>query len=662
MQIPLFMPDSNWIAPTELPVIPSGVDLAVDTETKDLGLMHDRGPGWPMKQGYIAGVSAAWLNKSVYIPIQHPDTANFDVEQTMRWIDDAMCRSKTNIFHNSSYDAGWLSTYGVTIDFDKTHDTQFIDVMLDENQLSYSLENCCRRAGIPGKNEEKLREAAAIFGVDPKKEMWKLPAKYVGDYAAQDASSTLNLFLTNIQRIHQENLWDAYRLEMDLVPMFLAMRARGIRVNESRANGVQKDLRSQRDEALDRVKTQLGWRGSLTMDDMMSPTSLERMFDMENVNYPRTPKTNRGSFKADWMKSSEHWLPKAVSMCRELNDLSEKFIGTYIMGSVHLGRLHAEIHQLRDDDGGTRSYRLSYSNPPLQQIPARTYNGQRIRTIFEAEKGQLWYAADYSQQEPRMAVHFASVCSVEGADEAVRYYCEDPAADFHTMVAELTGLTRKQAKIINLGLMYGMGLAKLASSLGVSIDDAKEIIFQYNSRMPFVKKLNEFCETRAQNRGFIKLLDGARCRFDMWELASYTKDPKFMTALPKEKALIAANGRAIRRAHVRKAMNRLIQGSSARQTKLAMRECWKEKIIPLLQMHDELDFPIDDPKVADRVNEIMTNIVPLRIPMKVDGQYGTTWGQASEEMDKGIEPPTFEETMKYGWTMSNKEIISKRVA
>jgi len=659
MQMQLFVPESKWKEPASLPHVPTGVILAVDTETRDIGLASDRGAGWATKEGYIAGISVAWNEQSFYIPIRHPDTANLDTELVVGWLQDAMSRADEVIFHNSSYDVGWLSTYGVSVNFDTTHDTQFMACMIDENQLSYSLNECCNREGVLGKDETALREAASAFGIDPKKDMWQLPAKYVAEYAMQDARATLDLYQKLKLKIVEQSLTEAYRLEMDLVPMFLEMRRRGVRVNESEADKVQKSLREQRDALLEKTRLSLGWRRPLTVDDMNSSIVLSSIFDAEGVSYPRTPKTKKGSFKSDWMSASDHWLPNAVTGIRQLNDLSEKFIGNYILGSTFLGRIHSEIHQLRDDDGGTRSYRLSYSNPPLQQIPSRTENGRLIRTIFEAEKGQLWYAADYSQQEPRMSVHFASACGVVGAEDAVRYYCDDPNADFHQMVAELTGLSRKQAKIINLGLMYGMGLAKLAKSLGVSLEQAEEIINQYNSRMPFVKNLAEFCEARAKNKGFIRLLDGARCRFDFWEPAwgdgSGVRSPPLPLALAEERYV----GRKLKRSHVRKAMNRLIQGSSARQTKMAMRECFKEGHIPLLQMHDELDFGISEPRVADRVCEIMNTVVRLAIPMAVDGQYGWNWGQASQEM-KGVIAPTFEELMKYGRTKNNWEIVNER--
>lgn len=660
----LFVPETSWEPPTELPDIPAGTEIAVDTETRDNGLAEERGPGWTTGDGHVAGFSVAWHSggdtRSVYVPLRHPETANTDIGQAYGWLQEQLSKSKTTVYHNSPYDTGWLKHEGLRVDHSRCEDTQFGAVMLGENELSYSLDSCCRRAGLAGKDERLLREAAESQGLDAKKEMWRLPARFVGPYAEQDAVSTLALRKYQAEKIREQELEAAYRLEMDLVPCMHDMTKRGIRVDEGRCERTQKDLRRQRDEALGELRKQLGIRRDLSMEDMNSPVSLATFFDAEGLDYPKTPKTRKGSFKKEWLESHEHWLPQAITAIRKLDSFAEKFLGTYVLGSMHLGRIHSDIHQLRDDDGGTRSYRLSYSNPPMQQIPARDSMAPLIRAAFLAEKGQLWGAADYSQQEPRMAVHFAALCDVMGAEAAVQYYCDDPSADFHTMVAELTGLKRKQAKIINLGLMYGMGIAKLAKSLGVSLDEAKEIVAQYVSRMPWVKQLESVCANRATSRGFIRLLDGARCRFESWELA-YSKDRMGFAPTSETMARQLAKGQKIKRAGTHKAMNRLIQGSSARQTKMAMLECYREGIVPLIQMHDEIDFPLSSPREADKVAEIMENVVPLRIPMKVDMQFGWNWGQASEEMEKGIAPPTFDELMRAGPGPSNLDIVARRV-
>lgn len=668
-QLLLITPPSDWEVPKRLPSVPSGVVMALDVEGKDEGLANGRGPGWVYKAGYLIGFSVAWREggqkNSVYIPIRHPDTENWPVDEAYRWLQDVIDRAARIVFHNRQFDEGWLTSEGVRLPSDRCDDTQAAAVLLDENWESYTLDDCCRRAGVSGKDERGLREAAAAYGVDPKKDMWRLPARYVGPYAEQDSVATLDLWEIYWSEMVEQGLEEAYRLEMDLVPMALDMRRRGIRVDESAAEQVQARLRKQRDEVLDKLKADLGIRGRLDMEQLNSGLQLSRLFDQAGLRYPRTPKTNVGSFKKEWLEAQDHWLPAAVVQARALTDMAEKFIGTYILDALHVGRVHAEIHLLRDGDSGTRSYRLSYSNPPLQQMPARNPElAPLIRGILLPERDTFWGAADYSQQEPRVAVHLAKICRVAGAQAAVEYYLNDPGADFHQMVSELTGLTRSQAKIINLGLMYGMGLAKLARSLRVTLEVAKEIIDQYNSRMPWVKELTNFCESRAQRRGFIRLLDGARCRFDHWEPASREyNDNGIRLRWDAAQAYEPWRGKRLRRFGTRKAMNRAVQGGSARQTKLAMRDCYREGILPLLQMHDELDFAISDPRIGERVKEIMVNAVRLEVPMKVDLQYGHTWGQASEEpADKKTAPPSWEELVKYGPSVSSKEIIAARAA
>lgn len=666
MQMALFVPESDWRAPTTLPDIPAGASISVDTETRDNGLAKERGVGWTTGDGHVAGFSVSWGEQALYVPLRHPDTENTPVDKAYGWLQEALDKSRDVVFHNSPYDTGWLKHEGLRIDHSKCDDTQFGAVMLGENELSYDLDACCRREGLPGKDERLLREVAAVFGIDPKKDMWKLPAKFVGSYAEQDARATRALREVQRRKLAEDSITEAYRLEMDLVPCMHDMMKRGIRVDESRAEQTQQDLRRKKEEMLSELRRRLAFHRELTVEDMNSPDSLQRLFDAEGLKYPITPKTKKGSFKKAWLESHEHWLPQAVTAIRKMDGFAEKFFGTYILESMHLGRIHSDIHQLRDDDGGTRSYRLSYSNPPMQQIPARDALAPLVRAAFLPENGQLWGAADYSQQEPRMAVHFAALCKIAGAEAAVDYYLNDPGADFHTMVAELTGLKRKQAKIINLGLMYGMGLAKLAASLMLSEEEAQDIIDQYNERMPWVKGLEELCGRRAASIGYIRLLDGARCRFDSWELA-WRKAENAFAPTTEARALELAKGRKIKRAGTHKAMNRLVQGSSARQTKMAMLQCYREGLTPLLQLHDELDFSFSSPSQARRAAEIMENIVPLKIPMKVDMQFGWNWGQAAEELDdrefpKGTELPSWDEMIQYGQRMSNADIVRRRAA
>lgn len=636
----LFMPPSDWVPHRgPLPDLRGSSPVAIDLETRDEGLAHERGPGWTTKWGHIAGVAAARGDMAWYFPLRHPDSENRPVDEVLSWVEDLLRSGTPIVGQNIMYDLGWLRAEGVEAFPETLHDTMVQSVMLDENQLSYSLDSICGRLGIPGKEKRLLEEAAAAHGCPDRKStgswIWRLPAKYVGEYAEADALQTLRASRIQLEQIKIAGLDEAYRLEMDILPTFIRMQERGIRISTDGAEQAQVALRTQLNEQLAEMSRRTNRR--LSPDALNDTRLLEELFTAEQVPFTRTPKTQRGSFKSEWMKNADHWLPKGIYQMRQLDQMAEKFLGIYILEHVDRGRIHSEIHQLRDESNkGTRSYRLSYSNPPLQQMPARDpVLAPIIRAAFLAEEGEEWLSADYSQQEPRMAVHFATLLNLPGAADAEYYYNSQDNADFHNMVVEMTGLSRDQAKIINLALMYGMGIWKLAVSLGVSKEAAEAIMDTYNDRLPWVGGLSDMCKRRAEQTGRIKLIDGALCRFDLWEPSWRGEEESYVPPMPLEGARQQWPKARLKRAYTHKAMNRLAQGSAARQTKMAIRDCAREGLLPIIQMHDELCFSGDRP-MGFQAARIMRDTVKLRIPVKVDLAVGPDWGAASR---KGAEIP-----------------------
>jgi DNA polymerase I-like protein with 3'-5' exonuclease and polymerase domains len=632
----MFEPPTTWEPPRgELPV-PSGMLVAIDIEGRDGGLARDAGPGWVYNDGHICGVSAAWDGWSGYVPMRHPGTECRSPEEVLGWAAELMRRNRP-VFHHAAYDLPWLLHEGVAWPEDH-EDTYAACVMLDENWESYDLDSCCARAGVPGKDEAALRNAAEAFGVSPKSGLWRLPARHVGPYAEQDAVSTLGLWQWVVAQPDWAAIADAYRTEIRLMRAIRDMRARGIRVDVDQAARTQQRLAQMGQESRAEIARMVGRRVSAA--DLRSPESLGDIIQRAGVTCPLTPKTQKPSVRKEWLEKLEHPIGRLIRTARQTVDLSEKFIGTYILGSEHRGRIHAEVHQLRDEDGGTRTFRLSYSQPPLQQMPSRDrVLAPLIRSIMLPEPGEWWCAPDFSQQEPRLAVHFSAMCRLHGSDEAVHYYATDPLADFHTMVARLAGIPRDQAKIINLGLMYGMGIDKLAASLGMSVDDATALMSVYHVRVPWVKGLTETCSRLASDRGWIRLIDGARCHFDLWvPIRDREERPlRLAEARELEEARAAHWGRSPRRlvrAGTHKAMNRLVQGSAARQTKLAMLECHRQGIPILVQMHDELGLSTPTDERGQQVAEIMRSVVRLRVPVKVDVEYGRSWGSAKHSWER----------------------------
>jgi DNA polymerase I-like protein with 3'-5' exonuclease and polymerase domains len=279
---------------------------------------------------------------------------------------------------------------------------------------------------------------------------------------------------------------------------------------------------------------------------------------------------------------------------------------------------------MRNDRGGTVSGRFSYSNPNLQQVPARDPEiGSLIRSLFIPEEGCQWGTFDYSQQEPRLMVHYASQMHLTGAKDAVAEYTEKNA-DFHQIVADMAKIPRKQAKTINLALSYGMGKEKLIKELGLDNAEAEKLFRQYHAKVPFIRALQDQCARVAIERGYIKTFAGRRCRFDRWE-SRYERTPPLPLEEAKEKY-----GNDLKRSYTYKALNRLIQGSAADMTKLAMIDLWEEGIVPHLQVHDEVDISIENTEQANTVTRIMENCVKLAVPLLVDVELGTSWGETKE--------------------------------
>ena len=611
-----FQPDSSWTVPEVLPHFAPDETIAIDLETYDPNLLIN-GPGWATGNGHIVGVGVASKSWSGYLPIRHVGGGNLDEAIVMRWLKNVLSTQRSVIFHNALYDVGWLKREGIDIQ-GQVLDTIIAAPLLDENRFSYSLDSLGSFYCNETKDETLLQDAALTFGVNPKSEMYKLPAKYVGPYGEQDALLTYKLWDKLQQEIKEQDLQKVLEMELKLIPLLIEMRWRGVRVDTNKADEISDKLSKEEQIIQVEIKRKYGNEVNLWAN-----ASLQNIFDKNNLWYPRTEK-GTPSFQRDWLENHEHELPKLIVRARKLNTARTTFIDKMIGDHVFNGRIHAEAHPMRNDRGGTVSGRFSYSNPNLQQVPARDPEiGNLIRSLFIPEDGCEWGAFDYSQQEPRLTVHYANEMNLVGSKEAVQGYTEKNV-DFHQMVADMANIPRKQAKVINLGLSYGMGKEKLIRELGLDDIEAEKLFQQYHEKVPFIKALQDQCTRIANMKGFIKTIGGRRCRFDLWE-------SKFerTTPLNKEDA-INKYGDELKRSFTYKALNRLIQGSAADMTKLAMIELWKEGIVPHLQIHDEVDISIENHAQAQKVAEIMEGCVDIAVPLLVDAELGQSWGEVKE--------------------------------
>ena len=615
IQFPMFTPETEWVMPDDLKDLKGCKEIAIDLETNDPGLTTS-GSGSVVGKGHIAGVAVAVEGWSGYFPIGHENGGNMDKKLVLGWLQEILNQEYTTfIFHNAMYDVCWLRAVGISIK-GKIVDTMIAASLVNENRFKFDLNSLSREYVGIGKDEKILREAAKDHGVDPKAEMWRMPARFVGEYAERDAEVTLKLWQRLNIELHNEELMDVFNLETKLFPCLIDMRFKGVRVNLEHAENLKKKLIIRENKILSDIKGLVGFDIEIN-----AARSIAKGFDKLKLPYDRTEKSNEPSFTKNFLQNHPHALPKAIADAREINKARTTFIDSITKHS-HKGRIHADINQIRSDQGGTVTGRFSMSNPNLQQIPARHPEiGPMIRSIFIPEEKTVWGSFDYSQQEPRILVHYAKLQNLDGVDEIVSAY-NDGDADFHQVVADMAGIERKQAKTINLGLMYGMGKNKLMAELGLMKESAEKLIKQYHSKAPFVKQLMDNVSRKANDRGKIRTLGGRACHFDLWQPVQFG----VFKPLPLEMARKEYD-EPLKRAFTYKALNKLIQGSAADMTKKSMVALYENGIIPHIQIHDEVDISVESDAKAEKIIEIMESAVELKVPNKVDYEHGANWGE-----------------------------------
>ena len=613
MKPPIFQAQTEWVKPTEFPDLRHANEIAIDLETHDPDL-KTKGSGAIVGRGKVVGIAVATDGYSGYFPFAHEGGGNLDKDLVLKWFKDICESNADKIFHNAMYDVSWIRAMGFKIN-GRIYDTMIAASLVNENRYRFDLNSLGWDYVGQGKNELELVNAAKEWGLDPKADMWKLPALYVGNYAERDAEITLALWKVMQKEITTQDISSIFNLETDLFPCLVDMRFKGVRVDIESAHTLKLKLSKQEKQLLLEVKKETGEECQI-----WAARSIAKVFDKLGLEYERTEKTQAPSFTKNFLSTHEHPLVNKIAKAREINKAHTTFIDT-IIKHEHKGRIHADINQLRSDQGGTVTGRFSYSNPNLQQIPARNKDlGPMIRSLFIPESGCEWGCFDYSQQEPRLVVHYASLDQDTSVFAVKDSYLQNDA-DFHTIVAKMADIPRSDAKTINLGLFYGMGKAKLQAELGVSKEKAESLFQIYHQRVPFVKSLMRSVSNRAQQRGQIRTLLGRLCRFHLWEPNQFGMHK----ALPFEQA-VQEHGPGIKRAYTYKALNKLIQGSAADMTKKCMLDLYKEGIVAHIQVHDELDISVESDKQAKKIVEIMENAVKLKIPNKVDYESGKNWG------------------------------------
>lgn len=419
-------------------------------------------------------------------------------------------------------------------------------------------------------------------------------------YAAEDAWVTLRFYNTFSKKLSSQMLKIAYDIEFDFILTLLDMEANGIAVNRVKL----RNLIDQNEIALDEIKGEIYKLCGMKFNINSTKQLGQVLFDELKLPSKKSTKTGYSTDESVLKELSDaHPSIAKILEYRELYKLQS----TYCEPILNLA--------LKDENSrvytsfihtGTATGRLASKNPNLQNIPARGSYAKLFRSVFEARDGYSFLSLDYSQIELRLLAHFSGDSALISAFKS--------GEDIHAKSAinifgELNDTNRSIAKSINFGLIYGMGVNKLSSDLGIDKKAAKEYIARYFAAFSSVKEYLQSIKDQAKSDGFVQTLIGRRRYFD------------FSNASPMQLAM-----------YEREAVNTKFQGSAADIIKLSMLKIGKilsdEKM--LLQIHDELIFEVKDEKVDEfglKIAKIMSEIVSLNVPLVVNYNVAKNWGE-----------------------------------
>lgn len=654
-------PPKDYQLPTAFPDLSKAGRIAYDLETHDPNISA-KGGGVYRKDGYIVGGAiAAWdkegkLYHAEYYPCRHRGGPNLDPDVVYRYFRDQLAFYDGEIVGaNLLYDGDWSQSEGIIAPYAKWRDVQWAEALIDEMAYNYRLETL----GQKYLHQGKVRGYLAEQYPDYIKRFQEVHPGHAREYGLGDVLLPNAILNEQYKELRTLGLVDLFHLESRLTPFLLYMRKQGVRVDLQKATEIRALLEDKRDQNLAEVTRLTGIQ--FTADNFNLPRLLTHLFDSLHIKYP-TAKKGGPSFTDKWFDNLQHPVGRLLSAARRYDKAKSVFVDSYIFDCAVDGRIHGDFHPLRksddDQESGTESGRFSSTHPNLQNIPARDEEiGPLCRSMFVPEPGAEWWAIDYSQIEYRFLAHFATLLpQIKGSSEAAvrrakaieaamackAMYEKDPNTDFHQAVADLTGLNRKNAKNLNFGLVYGMGLQRLAATLnlldanGKPLPEALTIMDTYHGKAPFIKEILDMCSSHAALTGEIRTILNRRSQFEFYEPAG--KSVAKGAALPLPQA-IDAWGFNLQRASTHKALNRKLQGSAADMIKLSTAVAWEAGVFTStsdftvsLQVHDEEDgsiFPTPrGQECYKELQHIMTTCMPLNVPVLVGAGIGENWADA----------------------------------
>ncbi len=455
---------------------------------------------------------------------------------------------------------------------------------------------------------------------NPNPNMLQADQKLVSAYCQEDCDIGYRIILEQLKLLELPRFWYARRLYRDLeqpvAEVLKTMEITGVFIDLDRAKEIEAKLRTIQGRSIQQAKDICGQEFDIANRNHIEDIIFNKLaINADNkVEMILTKTGKRSTSKKVLEKFKDEPFVKAYLEAKAM----EKNIGTYLEPIPQLigidGMVHGSFNQCI-----TVTSRLSSSDPNLQNIPSRTEEGKLIRTLFrsrwEKEGGKI-LSADYSQVELRILAHMS--------DEPAFLEAFANNEDIHQRVASLiygtpykdvTKDQRSKSKSNNFGVIYGMGIDKLMSETGMTLEQANAFLAAYFGKLTKVKKWIDWAKNFVKEHGYAETLYGTRRYL-----------PKVYSVKPYE--IEAA---------MREGPNHKIQGTSANITKFAMiaiHKAIKESNLKshmILQVHDELDFDVHPTELDGMkrlVDDIMPNVVKLKVPLVVESAYGSSWGEA----------------------------------
>ena len=638
--------------------------VAVDIETYDPNL-KTKGLGAIRKDGFICGIAVATGKETSYFSLKHSDNDNLNTEKIWKTLNELIFQNEkiTKVFHNAMYDVCWIRSVTGQMIKGRIVDTMIAASVIDENRFRYSLDALSKDYLKDSKYkydlQQKTLEWSGGMVKDPMSNMHKLPTHVVEEYAKQDVDLTLKLWELFDKKLDEvlyikpgtnenKTCRKIFELETKLFPCLVEMKFKGVKIDVQKATAFGEHLKKRKRQVIEAIKNKTGIKV-----DIWAASSIKDLLDKLNIeDYEMTPKSKMPKLSKDYLKTHSNKCLRMIAWIREYDKAANTFVDG-LLEFVHEGRIHADINQIRSGDKGTVTGRFSMSNPNLQQIPAKGFIGKKMRELFLPEENKEWGSFDYSQQEPRIVVHYALKLELPGTNDLEEEFNKKDA-DFHQIVADMANISRTQSKTINLVLFYGMGKMKLQKELGLERQKANELFAEYHKKVPFVKTLSQDLIGFSKENKLLFTLHDRFCRFERYETTNRKWNPKLgrfdeVPLLTEEearkeferqfrKADKKCQGRDLTKkeweyfdnyyttAFTYKALNRLKQGSAADMTKKAMVDLYEKGIIPHIQIHDELCISVANNYEANIIQNIMEEAIPLEIKNKVNCKKGINWG------------------------------------